>query len=59
MRIFDPYVENWTIRVEILEFPFPILLITEPNNRECISEINEAFIYKAFYEPFSVNANYF
>lgn len=31
----------------------------EPNNREHILEINEAFIYKAFYEPFSVNANYF
>lgn len=31
----------------------------EPNNHEHILEINEAFVYKAFYEPFSVNANYF
>lgn len=58
MQIFKPYIEierqSWDSR-----FPFPQLLITEPNNCECILEINETFIHKTFYERFSVNANYF
>lgn len=31
----------------------------EPNNCECILEITEAIINKAFYEHFCVNTNYF